>query len=464
MKRLLFITISAAVLLQSCLVGPKFHKSDWKTEGKYRYSNNKSDSDSIATMKWWEVYQDTVLQSLIKVALTENKDLQIAASRILESQYAVGYNRADIYPKFDYAATGSLLNKSNSAAAESGSLYRNNVRGYGMVNWELDFWGKYRHATRAAKAQLLASEDSRNLLVTSLVAQVATLYFQLRGLDQELEIARQTLVVRKASTQLITSRFEGGEVPELDKYQAQTQEAITAALVPSLERQIAQTEEALSILLGKNPGIIERGLTNASQKLPLYIPAGLPSQLLEHRWDVKQAEELWKAQTEQVGVAQALRFPSFSLTGLFGAASQDLTNITESGSLISYAAGSITGPIFYFQKNKRRVDMEREKMEQARLQYEKVVLNAFAEVDDALISVDTYRREYDARNMQLIASHGAARLSRERYDAGYTNFLEVLDNERTELDAALATAQALQYHLQSTVQLYKALGGGWQVQ
>jgi len=201
-----------------------------------------------------------------------------------------------------------------------------------------------------------------------------------------------------------------------------------------------------------------------SQTLPVYIPAGLPSQLLERRPDVKEAEDLWRAQNEQIGVAQAMRFPSFSITGLFGAVSNDLSTVTSSGSLIGYATGSVTGPIFYFGKNKRRVDIERQKTEQMRLEYEKTVINAFSEVENALISVDTYRREYEARNMQMTASHGAAVLSRQRYDAGYTNFLEVLDNERTELDASISAAQALQYHLQSTVQLYKALGGGWELQ
>ena len=460
MKQLISI-ISVIILLSGCMVGPKFQKSDWKTEGKYRYSNNSSNSDSVATMKWWDVYRDTVLQTLIRTALAENKDLQIAASRILESQATVGYHKADMYPSFDHSASGSVMNKTNSESSESGSLYRNNVKGFAMMNWELDFWGKYRHATKAAKAQLLASEENQKLLVSTMVAQVANLYFQLNGLDQQLFIARRTLEVRKASTKLITSRFEGGEVPELDKFQAQTQEAITAALVPNLERQIAQTENALSVLLGRNPGYIYRGLDNLSQTLPVYIPAGLPSQLLQRRPDVKHAEQMWIAQNEQIGYAQALRFPSFSITGLFGAASQDLTNITESGSLLAYAAGSITGPLFYFQKNKRRVDIERQKTEQTRLQYEKTVINAFSEVENALISVDTYKREYDARNLQMTASHGAAVLSRERYDAGYTNFLEVLDNERTELDASISAAQALQYHLQSTVQLYKTLGGGW---
>jgi outer membrane protein, multidrug efflux system len=456
MKQLISI-ISVIILFQGCMVGPKFQKSDWKADGKYRYSNNRSDSDSIATMKWWDVYQDTVLQSLIRTALAENKDMQIAASRILESQAVVGYHKADVYPSFSYSATGSVLSKSNSEAPE----FRNNVRGFGMMNWELDFWGKYRHATKAAREQLLASEESKKLLISSMVAQVATLYFQLRGLDQQLEIARRTLEIRKASTKLITSRFEGGEVPELDKFQAQAQEAITAALVPSLERQIVVTENALSVVLGRNPGPIVRGLDNLSQTMPVYIPAGLPSQLMERRPDLKAAEGLWRAQNEQIGFAQAMRFPSFSITGLFGAVSQDLSTVTSSGSLLGYATGAVTGPIFYFGKNKRRVDIERQKTEQMRLEYEKTVINAFSEVENALISVDTYRREYEARKMQSTASHGAAVLSRERYDAGYTNFLEVLDNERTELDASISASQALQYHLQSTVQLYKALGGGW---
>jgi len=460
MKQLISILL-VIILFQGCMVGPKFQKSDWKTDGKYRFSNNVSDSDSIATMKWWDVYQDTVLQSLIRVALAENKDMQIAAVRILEAQATVGFHKADVLPTFDYSGTASFLNKSNSEADASGALYRNSIKGFGMVNWELDFWGKYRHATKAARAQLLASEESKKLLISSMVAQVASTYFQLRGLDQQLEIAKRTLEVRKASTKLITSKFEGGEVSELDKFQAESQEAVTAALVPNLERQIAQTENALSILLGKNPGSITRGLANISQTLPVYIPAGLPSQLLERRPDVKQAEQLWRAQNEQIGYAQALRFPSFSITGLFGAASQDLTNITESGSLISYATGSVAGPIFYFQKNKRRVDIERQKTEESRLTYEKTVINAFSEVENALISVDTYLREYEARKKQMNSSHGAAVLSHERYDAGYTNYLEVLDNDRTELDASISAAQALQYHLQSTVQLYKALGGGW---
>jgi multidrug efflux system outer membrane protein len=463
MKRFVPVLIIVA-MLSGCMVGPKFEKSDWNTAAHYRHSKDTVHVDSIMSLKWWEVYQDTVLQSLILTTLAENRDMQIAVSRMLESQYNVGYKKADIYPQIGYQGGASILNKTNSEAAESGTLLRENYTGFGTVAWELDFWGKYRHATRAARAQLLASEESRKLVTTSLVAQVASLYFQLRSLDQQLEIARRTLALRIESTRIITERFTGGEVAELDKFQAQSQEAITAALVPSLERQVAQTENALSILLGRNPGNVARGLSNLAQVMPLAIPEGIPSQLLARRLDVKQAEQLWIAQNEQIGVAQAMRLPSISLTGIFGTASQDLTNIAESGSVISYAMGSVTGPLFYFGKNKRRVQMERERTEQARLQYEKAVLNAFAEVENALIATNTYRREYEARQMQAIASGGAATLSRARYDSGYTNYLELLENERAELDALLQAEQALQLHLQSTVQLYKALGGGWEVQ
>lgn len=460
MKRLIPVIIFS-ILLSGCMVGPKFQKTEWKTNDKYKQKVDTLSNDSITTLKWMDVYQDTVLQSLIQKALAENQDMKIAASRIIEAQYVVGYNKADIWPSFNYNSSISTLNKTNSESAESGSLLRDNVSGFAMMSWELDFWGKYRHATKSAQAQLLATEGAKNALTTSMIAQVASLYFQLRGLDQQLTIAKKTLEVRKESTKIITQRFEGGEVPELDKFQAQSQEAITAALVPSLERQVAQTETALSILLGKNPGYITRGLDNASQKLPVSIPAGLPSQLLVRRPDVKQAEELWISQNEQIGYAQAIRFPSISLTGILGAASQDLSNITANGSLIGYAMGSISGPIFNFGKNKRRVEIERQKTEQTKLNYEKTVLNAFGEVENALVSVETYRREYEARLLQSAASTSAAGLSHERYDAGYTNYLEVLDNDRTQLDALLQASQALQLQLQSSVQLYKALGGGW---
>lgn len=447
-------------LLAGCLVGPKVNKTEKTTPSQYRETAAAA-TDTTDIQKWVEVYQDPALQSLIQTALKQNYDLLTAMAKIDESRAAAGYSKADIYPSLGYSAGASALNLNNQQANDLGIQQRDLYYGMGVLSWELDIWGKARHANRSAKAELTASIEAQRAVTSSLVAQVASLYFQLRGLDDRLAIARATLSIRKEATALITLRFKGGEVAELDKFQAETQEAIAAALVPSLERDVKQTENAISILLGNLPGEVERGLELRQQRV-VSIPSGLPSQLLSRRPDVLQAEQQWIAQNERIGVAQAARYPSISLTGALGIASNDLSNLTSDGAVWNLA-GSITGPIFAFNKNKRRAEIEMAKTEQARLRYEKASLTAFGEVEDALIAVNTYAREYEARARQVEASRGATRLSRERYDSGFTNYLEVLDNERTLLDAELQASSALQRQLQATVTLYKALGGGWQV-
>ncbi len=453
------VTLLLAVSLSSCLVGPKVDKQEKKAPESYRTAGVPA-GDSTAVMKWTEVYQDPVLQSLISTALKQNYDMLTAMAKIDESRAAAGYTKADIFPSLNYAAGASAINLNNQQANELGIQQRDLFYGLGVLSWELDIWGKARHGNRSSKAELTASIENQRAVTASLVSQVATLYFQLRGLDDRLAIAQATLALRKEATRLITIRFKGGEVAELDKFQAETQEAIAAALVPSLERDVRQTENALSVLLGKMPGEVERGLQNREQRI-VQIPAGLPSELLARRPDVHQAEQQWIAQNERVGVYQAARFPTISLTGALGVASNDLSAIaSESG--VWHLAGGITGPLFAFNKNKRRVEIEKAKTEQSRLRYEKAALTAFAEVEDALIAVNTYAREYEARQKQVEAVRGATRLSRERYDSGFTNYLEVLDNERTLLDAELQASTTLQRQLQATVTLYKALGGGWQ--
>lgn len=447
-------------LLAGCLVGPKVNKTEKTTPSQYRETTAAS-SDTTDIQKWVDVYQDPALQSLIQTALKQNYDLLTAMAKIDESRAAAGYSKADIYPSLGYAAGASALNLNNQQANDLGIQQRDLYYGMGVLSWELDIWGKARHANRSAKAELTASIEAQRAVTSSLVAQVASLYFQLRGLDDRLAIARATLSIRREATALITLRFKGGEVAELDKFQAETQEAIAAALVPSLERDVKQTENAISILLGNLPGEVERGLELRQQSV-VNIPSGLPSQLLSRRPDVRQAEQQWIAQNERIGVAQAARYPSISLTGALGIASNDLSSLTSDGAVWNLA-GSITGPIFAFNKNKRRAEIEMAKTEQARLRYEKTTLTAFGEVEDALIAVNTYAREYEARARQVEAARGATRLSRERYDSGFTNYLEVLDNERTLLDAELQASSALQRQLQATVTLYKALGGGWQV-
>jgi multidrug efflux system outer membrane protein len=328
------------------------------------------------------------------------------------------------------------------------------------VYWELDFWGKVRRSNQAARAEIAASEEALRLVQIGLITAVADGYFQLIDFDQRLAIAQRTWETRMESLWIIDQRFQKGVVPEIDLNLAQQQEAIAATAIPNYERNVARTENYLSILLGQNPRKLERGLLD-EQVIPPAIPVGIPSELLQRRPDLIQAEQMFYAETARIGVAQAMRFPSFSITGALGLASGDLTTLLSSDALIYSASGSMLGPIFNWGKNKRRVEIQKETAHQALLMYEQAVLNAFREVDDAIVGVDTYAREVESRERQTAAASNAAMLSRARYDGGQTNYLEVLDTERSMFNAELELAAAKGYLLSSYLYLYKALGGGW---
>jgi multidrug efflux system outer membrane protein len=306
---------------------------------------------------------------------------------------------------------------------------------------------------------MFATEFAHRGIMISLISEVANVYFQLLDYDNRLSISRNTLLTRQEYVNIIQERFNKGVVAEIDLNQAQIQEAIAAAAVPQYERLVAQTENALSILIGRNPGPIIRGDKLSEQVIPPDIPPGLPSTMLERRPDILEVEQYVAAQNAMIGVAQAMRFPTFSLTGLLGVASPDLT--LAAANMAWSVSGSILGPIFNFGKNKRRVEIERKRTEQAYLAYDQTVLQAFREVEDALIAVSTYDDEYFAVERQRIAAENAAMLSKARYDEGITSYLEVLDSERTLFDANLSASQVLQLRLNSYVLLYKALGGGW---
>lgn len=332
--------------------------------------------------------------------------------------------------------------------------------GTANIYWELDFWGKYRSATNAAKAELLASEYGLRSVQISLISTVATLYFELKDYKARLKISEETLLSRQESLEIIGERFDKGIIPEIDLNQAQIQEAIAAANVPLYERLVSNTEHALAVVLGENPKSFNIG-TLIHQGVPEQIPAGIPSDLLTRRPDIVQAEQAYRAQNARIGIAQAMRFPSISLTGILGAASSDLSNLLTADAMVWSAAGGITGPIFNFGKNKRRVEIERERATQLKLAYENTVIQAFREVEDALVEVNTVEREFEALQRQLKAAETAASLSRARYDGGVTSYLEVLDTERTLFNSQLSSADAFQRLLTSHIQLYKALGGGW---
>lgn len=458
MKRIIYIA-SLLLVLAGCAVGPKYSRPNTKKPESYTQAPTKT--DSITNMKWWEVYQDEVLKSLVKVAIDSNLDLLTAVARVEEAKAVLGYNRANLGPFIDYAAKARATDLRSSSENAWVTLPNNSYSLIGNVSWEIDVWGKIRHANRSAYAQLLSSEENRKSVYISLVAQVAELYFQLRGLDDRFEITKRTFETRKEYLRIIALRFEKGEVAELDKLQAEQIAASSEAQMYSLEREIIKAENAINVLLGQTYSPIARGLKNDQQQLPVDVPSGLPSQLLERRPDIRSSEQQLVAQTEKVGVAVAMQFPSLSLTALLGVASPDISTLFQGDAFLSSITGQLTGPIFRFGQNRRRVEAERAKAKQYSYQYAKTVLQAFAEVENSLTEVRTYRNEFTARQTQVVATEKSLTLSRALYDNGYTSFLQVLDSERELYNSEFEKSIALQNQLISTVRLYKALGGGW---
>jgi len=446
--------ILLVVFISGCMLGPKYQRPAVQSPDAYRLSTS---SDSTINLKWWELFNDPELDTLIKIALSENKDIRIAASRVEQSRALLGYTRADQYPVIGYDAGASRGNFNGKQKSDQTS---NNFYSAASMQWEIDFWGKYRSANESARAELLASEFAKQAVEVAIIAEVANAYFLLLDFHERLIVTNRTLESRRYTLNIISERFQKGIIPEIDLNQAQIQEAIAASSIPQYERAVVQTENALQILLGRNPAQINLTTDLIIQQVPPEIPSGIPSSILDRRPDILQAEQFVISQNAQISWAQALRLPSISLTGLFGAASNDLSTFTSGGAAWS-VAGGLMGPIFNFGKNKRRVEYEIKRTEEAALQYENVVLQAFREVEDALVEVVTYRQQVEINERQLAAAQNANKLSKERYDGGVTSYLEVLDSERTLFSIELELSQTRQAYLAAYVKLYKALGGGW---
>ncbi len=454
-----FITGFIVLVLTGCAVGPKYSRPDVKKNEAY--AQVITQTDSITNLKWWDVYQDTVLQKLIRVAVDSNLDVRTAIARVDEAKAILGFNQANLFPFIDYRAQGRASDF-GAISQNAGVAFPGNSNSLlGNVSWEIDIWGRLRHANRAAFADLVAADETRKSIYISVVAQVAELYFQLRGLDERLEITRRTYETRKEYLHIISLRFEKGETSELDKLQAEQLAAAALAQTYSLERAIILVENAINILLGQPYSPLVRGLQNDQQKIPLDIPSGLPSELLERRPDIRSAEQQLIAQTERIGIAVALRFPSLSLTAFLGVASPDISNLFTGDAVLSSVTGQLAGPVFRFNQNKRRVDAERAKARQFAYQYERTLLVAFAEVENSLAEIRTYTNEFNARQTQENATGRSLMLSKALYDNGYTSFLQVLDSEREYYNSQFEKSLALENQLKSTVRLYKALGGGW---
>jgi outer membrane protein, multidrug efflux system len=450
------------VLSSGCVVGPNYAKPTLPVPPEYRGAptQQKPDVVSFGDQKWWDAFQDDALRQLIRSALQQNYDVKIAAARILEARALVGIARADQLP--EVSAATSLANQRLPEA-----LGRPPVQtSVGQVSvssaWELDFWGTFRRATESARASLVSEEWAERQIVGSLVSDVATAYFQLREQDLELEIARRTLATRRDSLRLTQLLADRGATSLLDVRQAEQLVFGAAAAIADLEMRIEQEENFISIMVGENPRIIVRGLTLLDQPHPLEVPAGLPSSLLERRPDIQQAEQELIAANAQIGVAKAAYFPQIALTAVGGYQSSALSGLFMGPAGLWSLGASALQPVFEGGRIRNRLRFAEVRTQEATFAYQRTVQQAFREVSDALVG---YRKSQDVRTQQqqlTNAAEDATRLSNMRYQGGAASYLEVLDSETRFFAAQLALAQAQLRELQSVVQIYRSLGGGWQ--
>jgi len=448
--------LAALMILSACAtMGPDYERPTPETPESYRTET--VPAKYAVNLRWWELFKDPALYDLVTAALENNREVNVAAARIEEARAALGFTRADLYPRLDINAGAGTGNFAGGSRSDDDMT---NLYIAPTASWEIDFWGKFRRSTEAARAELMATEYGLKSVQLSLVSEVVAAYYRLLDFQQRLAIAERTLVSRLESLDIIQQRFDKGIIPEIDLNQAQIQKEIADGAIPLYRRQIALTENTLSILVGRLPASIDVDTALSEQSLPPSIPMGLPSEILQRRPDVAQAAALLHAQTARIGVAVALRFPAVSLTGILGIASTEVGSVTSEGGAW-FVGGSLLGPIFDFGKSAQQVAVEEARTRQAMFQYENAVLTAFREVEDALVEVETYKDQVATVERKLNAARNANDLSMERYDKGVTSYLEVLEADRTLFSVELERSELDQQLFRSYVRLYKALGGGW---
>ena len=451
------------LLIAGCTVGPKYQRPAVTTPDSYRGLAPEIDKQSVASLgdeKWWTIFQDDQLQALIRTALTENYDVRVAAARVLQAQAALGITRADQFPSIYGGAAASNYRIPQTKVLPGSESSANSVSL--SLAWELDFWGKFRRATEAARADLLASEWGRRAVLTTVVSSVATAYFQLRELDLEMEISRRALASRQESLRLVKIRAQGGATSMLDVRQSEQLVYTAAASIPDLERRIEQQENLISILLGKNPGPIARGKPLVENTIPPTVPAGLPSKLLERRPDIQAAEHQLIAANARIGVAKAAYFPQITLTAVGGYQSSALTNLFTGSAGLWNFGGQLLQPIFTAGRIRSGVRLTEARKQEFVVLYQQSIQQGFREVSDALIAYSKNQEFRAQQDLLTKAAEDAVRLSNVRYSGGAASYLEVLDSDTRYLSAAITLAQADLNERLALVQLYQALGGGWQ--
>jgi multidrug efflux system outer membrane protein len=453
--------VAFAVSLTACTVGPDYVRPDVDTPKAFRFQEK--EARDLTNTAWWNQFQDPALDALIDEGLRNSKDLRIAAARVEEFAGRLTTTRSQFYPQIGYGAGGSRDRVSERLATPVPSGASNPQSTYSAVltaSWEIDLFGRIRRLSEAAQAQLMATEEARRGVVLSLVSSVASGYIALRDFDKQLEIAKRTAETRRGALDLFELRFRGGVVSQVEVAQIRSEYESAVAAIPAIERAIAQTENALSILVGRNPGLIVRG-KRIDELNEIAVPAGLPSDLLVRRPDVRQAEQNLIAANANIGAARALYYPTISLTGLFGYASSDLDNLFSGPSRQWSYGGSIIGPIFTFGLIEGLVAASEAQQRQLLAEYERTIQNAFREVDDALIDNRKSRERLGAQGRQVAALRDYARLSRMRFEGGATSYLEVLDAERSLFNTELQYTQTQGEVFNALVNIYKSMGGGW---
>lgn len=457
--------VAAALLplvLAGCAVGPNYQRPPVTAPNETRGQVGPAEAASLADAPWWEIFQDETLKSLIDEALRNGYDIRIAAARVEEARANAGIARSEFFPQIQYQGQWSRTKQSDYVSLVPGyppfNLHDVNLG----LSWEIDLWGRVRRLSESALAEYFATEEARRGVMLSLVAQVATEYFQLRSLDAQLEIAKHTVAAFQETYDLFNRRFEGGAASALETSSAEASLDNVAAQIPLLENRILAEENVICVLLGRNPGPIARGVANNEEILPPQVPSGLPSDLLQRRPDLRESEQHLVAANASVGVAMADFFPTISLTGTYGGISPDLSNLFTAGKTWSIAAG-LVGPLFQGGRIKNQYDARVAQWEQAKLQYEQSVTSAFAEVSSALVAHEKLGQAEQLQVKTVVANESAVRLSNERYLAGLASYLDVLQAQQQLYPAEQLLALTRFTRLANFVSLYKALGGGWQV-
>jgi multidrug efflux system outer membrane protein len=462
------VVFVGAVLLSGCAVGPNYQRPQIPIPQSFRAAPPSSTDSSFADMKWWEIFKDPVLQDLERTALAQNYDLRDAVARVEAARANVGIVRSQQFPNLAGAAEISTTRISRDGAqALPPSFLRSQDRTFGsatleLLSFEVDIWGRLRRATEASRAQLLSAEETRKAVLTTLVSEVATDYFNLRELDYELEISQRTLGTRRASLDLVRNRQAGGVATLLDLRQAEQLVYSASATIPVIQLDIEQTENSLRLLLGESPSAVPRGRGLTEQDAPPDIPAGLPSALLERRPDILAAEQNLIAANAEIGVAKAAYFPQISLSGYLGGQGNQLSSLFSSASGVWNFTPQVTQPIFTAGRLKSTVRLTEAQRQSAVTEYEKAIQTSFTEVSNALIAHQR-TRESRIEQEQLVATLvDRTRLAYVRYRGGVDTQLNALDADRDQFEAELSLAQIRRNELLSVVTLYKALGGGWQ--